>query len=482
MSNNKLYTNNITKKEIKNDIDKTLKELFPICRSITGNGVRKSLSILKKISDFEIKEISSGTKCYDWTVPDEWNITDAFIEDSSGRKIIDFKENNLHVVSYSIPVDKLLTYNELVEHLHTLPNMVDAIPYRTSYYNKTWGFCLSQQQFDKLDKNEKFHVKIDSTLEPGSLTYGECLLKGNSEKEFLISTYCCHPSLANDNLSGLVLWTYLLKALKQKKLRYSYRFIVIPETIGAIAYLSKNEKIMKEIISGFVISSVAGKGKFGYKKTFLENHFLDKLVKEEFSNKKIEFIEYPFDINGSDETHYSSPFFRIPMGTISKDKYYEYDFYHTSKDNLDFVSSENLFLTLELYFEIIKKIESVEGLKKEQYNIQSSVKQEKQEKIFRSLNPYCAPMLSKRGIYPTIGGRIKQSAEDFNKEHKKRDYNISKKRKIRGEMLDAILWVMFYSDGKMSLSQIAEKTGFSTELLEETVQELNRHKLLERIS
>ncbi len=477
-----MYENKFIKENTEKEIDNTLKELFPICRSITGNGVRKSLAILKKISNFEIKEIPSGTKCYDWIVPDEWNINDAFIEDSSGNKLIDFKNNNLHIVSYSEPIDKVLTYDELVIHLHTLPNMIDAIPYRTSYYNKTWGFCLSEQQLKKLNKNEKFHVKIDSTLKPGSLTYGECILKGSSEKEFLISTYCCHPSLANDNLSGLVLWTYLLRALKQKKLKYSYRFIAVPETIGAIAYLAKNEKMMKKIISGFVISSVAGKGKFGYKQTFLGNHFLDNLVRKEFLRKKIEFIEYPFDINGSDETHFSSPFFRIPIGTISKDKYYEYDFYHTSKDNLDFVKAEYLSQTLELYFEIIKKIETIENLEKHQHKIPKPITQNKQGIIFRSLNPYCAPMLSKRGIYPTIGGKIKQSAYDFNKEHKERSYNINKGKDIRGEMIDAILWIMFYSDGKMSLTQIAEKTGFSIELLEETAQELNKHKLLEKIS
>lgn len=482
MVNDKLYRDKNSKREFCTEINDILKELFPICRSITGDGVRKSLSILKKISDFEIKEIPSGTKCYDWKIPKEWNIVDAFIEDSLGNKIIDFKNNNLHIVSYSIPIDKIVTYDELVPHLHTLPNMVDAIPYRTTYYNETWGFCLTEKQFRKLDKNEKFHVRIDSSLKDGSLTYGECILSGESKKEFLISTYCCHPSLANDNLSGLVLWIFLLRALKQKKLKYSYRFIAVPETIGAISYLAKNEKEMKKIISGFVLSTVAGEGKFGYKKTFLGNHFLDEIVKEEFSKQKIKFIEYPFDINGSDETHFSSPFFRIPIGTISKDKYYEYEYYHTSKDNLEFVKAEYLKETFEVYMKIIEKIESKDNLEFNINKIEVPDVKDKKETIYRSLNPYCAPMLSKRGIYPTLGGKIKQSADDFSREHKKREYKISNQKFISGETIDAILWIMFYSDGKHSLEKIAEKTGFTLKILEEASKQLTKHKLLEKLN
>ena len=284
-----------------NEVDNLLKELFPICRSITGNGVRQTLSILKRVTDFNIKEIPSGTKCYDWTIPNEWNIIDAYVEDSSGKKIIDFKNNNLHLVSYSQPVDKTMSYPELIKHLHTLPDLPNAIPYRTSYYNENWGFCLSHKNFQKLDKNEQYHVIIDSTLEPGNLTYGDYVIKGSSDKEFLFSTYCCHPSLGNDNLSGPVLWSLLLRSLKKQKPRYSYRFIIVPETIGAIAYLSQNETKMKQIIGGFILTCVAGPNNFGYKSSYLGNNLIDKVVDSTFNDLGLSYIKHPFDINGSDE-------------------------------------------------------------------------------------------------------------------------------------------------------------------------------------
>ena len=224
----------INETELLNEAERVSEILFPISRSITGNGVRKSLDILKQIVEFDVGEIPSGTKCYDWTVPDEWNIKDAFVEDESRNRIIDFQKNNLHVVNYSIPIDKWVSYEELESHLHTLPNMPDAIPYRTSYYKRDWGFCLTHNDFCKLKKDKKFHVAIDSSLESGSLTYGEYNLKGKSEKEFIFSSYCCHPSLANDNLSGMILWILLLKILKTSNLNHSYRFVLVPETIGAL--------------------------------------------------------------------------------------------------------------------------------------------------------------------------------------------------------------------------------------------------------
>lgn len=446
--------------EMVDDAETLIKRIFPICRSITGDGVRQTLSALKEFSDFEIKEIPSGTKCYDWVVPSEWNIKDAYIEDSSGKRIIDFKNNNLHIVNYSIPQDKILSFQELEEHLHTLPQMPNAFPYRTTYYKKNWGFCISHNQFKKLDRNEKYHIKIDSSLNPkGSLTYGEYVIKGDSsDKEFLISTYCCHPSLANDNVSGQVLWTLLLQELKSRKMYHSYRFIIIPETIGAIAYLNKNEKAMKGVSGGFVITSVAGKGNFGYKRTYLGNHLIDRVVEKTFKELNLDYIEYPFDANGSDERQFSSPNFRIPVGTICKDKYCEYDYYHTSFDNLEFISASNLVETLKLYLMSIEKLEM---------NV-----------IPKSLNPCCEPMLSKRSIYPTIGGQIRQRAVDFNKNHKERRYEVSGGRSIGGNELDAMRWVMFHSDGETSLMEIAEKTGFSVEQLYETTKKLEKHKLI----
>jgi len=430
--------------------DSYLKRLFPICRSITGDGVRQTLSILREITDFKIKEVPSGTRCYDWTIPDEWNIKDAYIEDSGGKRIVDFKDNNVHVVNYSVPVNATITFRELEKHLYTLPRLPKAIPYRISYYNKDWGFCISHKQLCGLNKNAKYHVVIDSTLKPGKMTYAECLVKGSSDQEFLISTYCCHPSLANDNLSGQVLWALLLKEIKNRKTRHSYRFVISPETIGAICYLSKNEKVMRNIKGGFVLTTVAGPGKLGYKRTFLGDHAIDRVAEKTFRELNADYIPYPFDIiSGSDERHYSSPYFRIPMGTICKDKYSEYDFYHTSLDNLDFINPKYLIETLKVYLLCLHKLEI--------------------NCTYRSLSPYCEPMLSKRGLYPKISGHIEQKV-----------FGSAGKPDTNGE-LRAILWVMFYSDGNNSVLDISEKTGMPMKLIYETSQKLLALKLLEKI-
>ena len=440
------------------EVDDLFQRLFPICRSITGNGVRETLLRLQEMAPFEIREIPSGTVCYDWVVPEEWNIRAGFIEDSKGRRIIDFDENNLHVVNYSVPVDKQVSFQELEQHIHYLPDLPQAIPYRTTYYNRNWGFCLSHEQYQQLNRNEQYHVFIDSTLEAGSLTYGETIIQGTSGQEFLISTYCCHPSLANDNLSGQILWALLLRELQTRKTRHSYRFIIVPETIGAIAYLSQNEESMQRTAGGFIPTTVAGPGQFGYKKTFLGNHLIDRVVRQTFRELNIQYIEYPFDINGSDEAHYSAPFFRIPIGTISKDKCYEYDFYHTSLDNLDFVSAANLVESFKLYLLAIEKLEM--------------------NNVYESLNPYSEPMLGKRGLYPEVGGSIKQPAMDFERDHLEREYRITTDDIIYGNELDTIRWLMFYSDGSNSLLDIAEKTSLPMRQLLEVASKLVDEGLL----
>ncbi len=466
------------------EIDNLFEQLFPICRSITGNGVRKSLSILKEITDFQINEIPSGTICYDWKVPNEWNINDAYVKDSSGNKIIDFQKNNLHVVNYSISVDDILTFEELEKHLHMLKDYPDSIPYRTTYYKEDWGFCISYDQFKKMDRNSKYTVKIDSTLQPGKLTYGEYVIEGNSGKEFLFSTYCCHPSLANDNLSGLILWTLLLRKLKSLKTNHTYRFIVVPETIGAIAYLSTHEKIMKNVLGGFILTCVAGPGKFSYKKTFQGNDLIDAVVNKTFSELKLDFKQYNFDVSGSDEGQYSSPFFRIPIGTICKDKYHEFEYYHTSKDNLDFINSNYLAETLDIYYSVIMNLENtpLTDFQNHQKNLDVKQTKLKRKMIYRSLNPYCAPMLSKRGLYPTLGGKIKQKAADSFKNHFEQKYNTTNGKSLSGKELDAIVWVMFYSDGQTSLLEISEKIDFPLNILRNTAEILCKHNLLEKIT
>ena len=452
------------------EIDKLFEKLFPICRSITGNGVRQTLSILQKVTDFDIKEIPSGTKCYDWEVPEEWNIDDAYVENSKHEKIVDFKENNLHVMSYSIPVNKKINYSQLVQHIHTIPEIPDAIPYRTSYYNKNWGFCISDEQLKNISKDDDFHVVIKSTLKPGSLTYGEFLLKGESKQEILISTYCCHPSLGNDNLSGMVLWILLLRYLKEVKRKFTYRFVIIPETIGSITYLSQNESKMKNIFCGLILTCVAGPGKIGYKKSFLGNHILDTTIIETLLELNTDFELYPFDIFGSDERQYSSPFFRIPVGIITKDKFYEYENYHTSKDNLEFINSKYLLETLKIYQKILEKIEFIQPTN---VNIDSEKELKKDETCYISLNSYCEPMLSKYGLYPIVGGN--NQVDKLNTDDK------NSKKKIDPKTLTIIKWILFYSDGKTSIEEISKITKISLEDIQKVIPKLIEKGLLKNM-
>ena len=432
---------------LKEEAENLLRELFPINRSITGSGVRKSLKILSKVADFEIKGVPSGTKCYDWEIPPEWELKDAYVEDSKGKRIIDIKDSNLHVMGYSTPVDRKVPYSELIAHIHTMSDMPDAIPYRTSYYDRKFGFCMRHKDFLKLDKTETYHMHIDSSLKEGSLTYGERILKGTSGKEFIISTYCCHPSLANDNLSGMVLWVLLLRNLSKRKLRHTYRFVIAPETIGAIAYCSLNEEAMKNIEAGLVITTVAGPGKRGYKRSFMGSSIIDMAIEHVFRQSGIDFIRYPFDIQGSDERQFSSLPFRIPICTITKDKYYEYPYYHTSLDNLDFIKSDWLIEALGIYLKVIESLEN-------------SI-------VYAPLNHACEPMLGKRGAYPKTGGAINQNRKDAEKD-KKSD-------------LDVIKWILFLSDGKKTLLEISEETGIDSSRLNEAAIRLCKLSLLKEV-
>jgi aminopeptidase-like protein len=444
------------------DADDLLHRLFPLCRSITGDGLRETLQMLSRYTPFDLHETPSGTQCYDWTVPDEWNVREAYSEDSSGHRVVDFGTSNIHLVNYSTPVDVRMPFNELAPHLNTLPAMPAAIPYRTSYYKRTWGFCLSQEQFNKLDQNDIYHVLIDATLAPGALTYGDIVLNGSSGREYLITTYCCHPSLANDNLSGVVLWALLLKEMRQRSLRHSYRFVIAPETIGALVYISQNEEKVRNLTGGLVVTTVAGQGKFGDKHTWRGDHLIDRVVEQTFRELKLDYIDYPFDISGSDERQYSTPGLRVPLGTISKDKYYEYPYYHTSLDNLDFAKAGNLVQTFQLYLLAIEKLE--------------------QNVTWRSLNSIGEPMLGKRGLYPALGGAIRQQAAanvtgDTTHATDGNSFDI-----IYVEELDAIRWLLFYLDGKTPLLDIAEKTSLPMRQLFEVAQKLVSHGLLEEVT
>jgi aminopeptidase-like protein len=413
------------------EINSYLNKLFPLNRSISGKGNEQTLNILKEICPLDIKSINSNTQIFDWKTPPEWNIKEAWIKDSKGNLIISFNNSNLHVLNYSTPINKSISFDELDQHLFYLKDKPNAIPYRTSYYKENWGFCLSYNQYLSLDKSETYHVFIDSELnEEGKLVYGEAFKQGTSSEEILISSYFCHPSLANDNLSGILLSCFLFRELQKIETHYSYRLVLIPETIGAIAWLHQNKSNISNIKGGFVISCVAGPDVLGYKETFLKTHDIDKAVKYALRNEEL-YKRYKFEPIGSDERQYSSPAFRIPVGTITKSKYYEYSEYHTSLDNLDFISPSNLEKTLKAYLKSIFYLEN---------NI----------KYKRKFNE-CEFMLSKLGdIYPNTGGTISQPA--VVKNHMAHDYTPNS----NGNLLDCISWLSFGCDGENTIFDIQE--------------------------
>jgi len=413
-----------------------LSRLFPICRSLSGSGNRETLAVLQEIIPLQIKEYRSLEKVFDWQIPPEWNIRDAWIKNSAGEKIVDFKKNNLHVVGYSVPVRAEIEFNDLVQRLHMLPQQPEAVPYRTSYYSRDWGFCVTQSQFRNLEAaTGPLSVCIDSSLDQeGSMTIGELRIPGRSDTEFIMSTYICHPSMANDNLSGILITAFLARMMINKgETNYSWRFVFVPETIGAIAYLSHNEQNIRNIIGGFVVSCCGGPGPFGYKPTFLGNHLIDRACSMVFKENAIEPICFPFVPTGSDERQYSSPGFRIPVGTISKDKYYEYPEYHTSLDNLDFVTGENLEKSYRIYADVIRMLDS-------NYRITSRFGK-------GEVN------LGRRGLYPSLGGAVNPSSAESVSENRSNSA-------VRDREIDIINWLLFSADGKNDLLSVAESSGY----------------------
>lgn len=410
------------------EIDAYLRRLFPICRSITGNGNRETLGVLQEIIPLTVHEVPSATSVYDWTIPDEWNVRDAWIAAPDGSRIVDFNASNLHIVSYSEPVRGNFTWQELQPRLHTHPTLPEAIPYRTSYYKRDWGFCVTHAQYRELEQHGgPFEVAIDATLEPGSLTYGELLLPGESKQEILISCYICHPSMANDSLSGVLLTAFLARDLMARADRhYSYRIVFAPETIGAIAYCAGNETAMRKIDMGLVVTTVGGSGKFGYKQSFNPDHAINRLIEDVFGETGADFITYPFDIHGSDERQYSSQGFRINAATICRDRYYEYPQYHSSLDDLEFVTAAQIQETLALYTKLLDKLEA--------------------RRIYRNRIPNCEVMLSRHDLYPATGGAQRPELDG------------------RSE-LDLILWLLFLCDGKLDMDTIAHRLNVSSDTL-----------------
>jgi len=369
---------------IGNDIYQLARELWPINRSITGEGVRETLRIISgHLPKLKIKSVLSGTQVFDWIVPKEWIVKEAYIVTPSGERICDFSKNNLHLIGYSIPFKGSLSFDELRKYLHTLPDQPDAIPYITSYYKERWGFCLTQDQFDTLE-NGTYRVVINSTLFDGELNYGELLIKGKSDKEIFLSTYVCHPSMANNELSGPTVVTFIAKWLQEiRETDYSYRIIFIPETIGSIAYLSHNYKAMKKnIIAGFNVSCVGDERAYSYLPSRDGKTISDLIARHVLKWTDPKFVEYTWFDRGSDERQYCAPGIDLPIASILRTKYGQYPEYHTSLDNLEKVVTPK---GLDGGYWVIRKaIEAIE--KNKNYNV----------------SVLCEPQMGKRDLYPTL--------------------------------------------------------------------------------
>lgn len=414
-----------------------IEKLYPINRSITGDGLRESLRIVQKEIPIVLHEIPSGTKVLDWKVPKEWNIKEAWIKNSKGEKILDFADCNLHVVNYSIPVSTKMGLDELKTHIHTLEDQPDLIPYRTSYHNEYWGFCMTYNQLMNLEEGE-YEVFIDSSLKNGSLTYGELLIKGKSEKEILFSSHFCHPSLANDNLSGIAIATFLARALNDMSNYYSYRFLFIPGTIGSISWLSQNESSLDNIEHGLVLTLLGDTNNFNYKSSRRENAPIDRIVKFCLNNYTQSFGVLGFSPYGYDERQFCSPGYDLPVGRLSRSLHGEFPEYHTSADNLSFIKADKLE---ESYLFLLKTIHVMEN-----------------NFSYLNLSPKGEPQLGRRGLFKKIGGH--RDAQD---------------RQM------ALLWILNQSDGKNSVLDIAEKSNLDFDLLVEAASDLEKVGLLEKM-
>lgn len=410
------------------DMFALVETLYPICRSITGNGVRKTLHFVRKIIPIEVIEVPSGTRVFDWTVPKEWNIKDAYIKNAHGERVVDFRKSNLHVVNYSVPVEKTLSLQELKPHLHALPDHPDWIPYRTSYYNETWGFCLSQDQLQSLEDGV-YEIRIDSELKPGALTYGEYLIEGESEDEVLIYTHVCHPSLCNDNLSGIAVTAFLAKFTAEASRRYSYRFVFGPGTIGSLTWLSQNEQQLARIKHGMVVVLVGDMGHFHYKKSRYQNATIDRAAVQALKQTGWKHQILDFSPYGYDERQFCSPGINLPVGRFTRTPNGCYKQYHTSADNLEFIKPANLAESLRLCVDIFNILEN--------------------EVKYLNLCPKGEPQLGRRGLYQKTGGQQEVGNREF-----------------------AMLWLLNLADGKHTLLDILERSGLDFNLIYSAAKDL----------
>jgi aminopeptidase-like protein len=407
-------------------------ELYPICRSITGDGVRDTLRRIGAHVPLEITEVPSGTQVFDWTIPREWNIRDAFIKNSRGERIVDFKRCNLHVLNYSTPIHARLSLQELRPHLFSVEQHPTWIPYRTSYYADNWGFCISHEQLQSLADDE-YEVCIDSSLSDGSLTYGEFYQPGETTDEVLVSCHVCHPSLCNDNLSGISVATFLAAEIARRPRRYSYRFLFIPGTIGAITWLARNQARASRIRHGLVLTCVGDPGGFHYKRSRQGHAEIDRVVEHVLRHEDVRHEVLDFSPYGYDERQYCSPGFNLAVGCLMRSVWGQFPEYHTSADNLDLVTPTALGETLRTCTNIVEVLE---------HNL-----------TYESTNPFCEPALGKRGLYRTTGGNV---AND----------NMAR------------LWVLNLSDGTHSLLDIAERSGLDFATVRAVAVELAEHGLL----
>ena len=412
-------------------------DLFPICRSLTGQGNRDTLVYLKNIiPELEMYSVATGYQAFDWSVPNEWNIIGGYIEDVNGNKVIDFNDSNLHVMGYSEPVDRILELSELQEHLHSIPEMPSAIPYKTSYYKKSWGFCIEHSKRVKL-KDENYRIKIESTLKPGKLDYADIVIPGKSKKEILISTYFCHPSMANNELSGPIVATAIARWLSKRKNYYTYRIVFVPETLGSIVYLSNNDcykHLQENVIAGYVLSCVGDDRNYSYLTTPSGDTYSDKVAHNVYSTNNIDYKCYSALFSGSDERQYCSPLINLPIGSIMRTRYGDYPEYHTSLDDLSVVTPSGLFGAFDIVSQIIESIEYDQVYR-------CTIKGE--------------PFLSKYGLYPSSSSHL-SIGEDRDLVH-----------------------ILKYSDSERSLLDISNILQVPVPILHKKIEILLKNKLLE---
>jgi aminopeptidase-like protein len=411
-----------------------MRRLFPLCRSLTGDGVRATFDVLGEEIPITRTEIPSGTRVFDWIVPNEWNLRDAYIASPDGTRVVDFQRSSLQVVSYSEPVRTTLSLEELRERLHTLPDQPGVIPYRTSYYERTWGFCLSHRQLLELQPGD-YEVVIDSTLEPGHLTYAELAVEGEGDSEVLVSTYVCHPSLANDNLSGIVVATMLAKKLMERRLRHSYRFLFAPGTIGPLAWLHQNRDSLSRVEHGLTLSCIGDEGSPTYKRSRRGNAEVDRAMETVLQDSGAPHRVLPWEPWGGDERQFCSPGFDLPVGSLMRTPHGEFDGYHTSADGLERIRPESLGEAVDTCLDLVEVLES--------------------NRRMTNTSPYGEPQLGRRALYRSAGGAVASPEEER-----------------------ALLWVLNQSDGRSTLLDVARTSGLRYPVVRRAAERLELAGLL----